>query len=338
MFSFAWLVFFITLQRPIEQLFIRSGTQACACTCFFIKHFLTLKQQEYEENFTFHHGADSFPCVGGVNAQTRALSEGQEYLPAHGTVTETTGDATKIQGYDEDYNFLHSIVDMDMDAVFARFTTEDLEKYIGYKVVGISVAGEFGQTNVDFMLNILCNQEFNGKVQKSSKNVAIAKGVKATPSVNGMKLYTWNDVMFEKPYTIPAKVATAEEGDPNNFQDLYAGYWIKDADGKIVTSQLLVGQYYSDVIEDGQHVEPGTYVQQTGSSTKVPHLVGMFPGLLPVKLILEKTSTSINSTTTTTTAKETGRYTMDGKRVYLPVRGINIVKMSDGTVRKVMKK
>lgn len=29
---------------------------------------------------------------------------------------------------------------------------------------------------------------------------------------------------------------------------------------------------------------------------------------------------------------------MDGKRVYLPVRGINIVKMSDGTVRKVMKK
>ena len=130
----------------------------------------------------------------------------------------------------------------------------------------------------------------------------------------------------------------AEEGDPNNFQDLYAGYWIKDADGKIVTSQLLVGQYYSDVIEDGQHVELGTYVQQTGSSTKVPRLVGMFPGLLPVKLILEKTSTSINSTTTTTTAKETGRYTMDGKRVYLPVRGINIVKMSDGTVRKVMKK
>ena len=65
MFSFAWLVFFITLQRPIEQLFIRSGTQACACTCFFIKHFLTLKQQEYEENFTFHHGADSFPCVWG---------------------------------------------------------------------------------------------------------------------------------------------------------------------------------------------------------------------------------------------------------------------------------
>lgn len=275
----------------------------------------------------------SLSIWGGVNAQTRAISEGQEYLPAHGTVTETTGDATKIQGYDEYYDFYVNTIGMDMDAVFARFTTEDLEKYIGYKVVGISVAGEFGQTDVDFMLNISCNQTFNDKVQISSKNVAIAKGVKATPSVNGMKLYNWNDVMFETPYTIPAKKEDAEDGDPNNFQDLYAGYWIKDADGKMVMSQLLVGQPYSDNEE-----EVGTYVQQTGASTKVPRIAGMFPGLLPVKLILEKTSTSINATKTTTAATETGRYTMDGKRVYLPVRGINIVKMSDGTVRKVVNK
>lgn len=280
----------------------------------------------------------SLSIWGGVNAQTRAISENQEYLPAHGTVTETTGDATKIQGYDEYYDFYHNLVGMDMDAVFARFTTEDLEKYIGYKVVGISVAGEFGQTNVDFLLNIECNQTFNDKVQISSKNVAIAKGVKATPSVNGMKLYNWNDVMFETPYTIPAKKENAEDGDPENFQDLYAGYWIKNADGNVVMDQLLVGQYYSDVTEDGEHVELGTYVQQTGASTKVPRLAGMFPSLLPVKLILEKTSTSINATKTTTAATETGRYTMDGKRVYLPVRGINIVKMSDGTVRKVVNK
>lgn len=280
----------------------------------------------------------SLSIWGGVNAQTRAISEGQEYLPAHGTVTETTGDATKIQGYDEYYDFYVNTIGMDMDAVFARFTTEDLEKYIGYKVVGISVAGEFGQTDVDFMLNIECNQTFNDKVQISSKNVAIAKGVKATPSVNGMKLYNWNDVMFETPYTIPAKKENAEDGDPENFQDLYAGYWIKNADGNVVMDQLLVGQYYSDVTEDGEHVELGTYVQQTGASTKVPRLAGMFPSLLPVKLILEKTSTSINATKTTTTAKETGRYTMDGKRIYLPVRGINIVKMSDGTVRKVVNK
>lgn len=30
-----------------------------------------------------------------VNAQTKALAENQEYMPAHGVVTATTGDATK---------------------------------------------------------------------------------------------------------------------------------------------------------------------------------------------------------------------------------------------------
>ena len=272
-----------------------------------------------------------------ANAQTRALAENQEYLPAHGTVTETTGDATKIQGYDEYYDFYHNMYKMDMDAVFARFTKEDLEKYIGYKVVGISVAGEFGQSNVDIMLNISCNQTWGEKVRMSSKNVAIAKGAEVKPSVHGMKIYNWNDVLFETPYVIPAKKEGAAEGDPEDFQDLYAGYWIKNAEGKIVVDNLLVGQYYSDVLEDGEHVDPGTYIQQTGSSTKVPTIAGVFPQLLPVKLILEKPAgLGVNSASNSTNVTETGRYTVDGTRVYLPTRGINIVKMSDGTTRKVV--
>ncbi len=128
-----------------------------------------------------------------ANAQTRALAENQEYLATHGTVTATSGDATKIQGYDETYDFYRSDqavqwlgAKLDLDAVFAIFAKEDLEKYIGYKVVGISVAGEFGQKKVDFMLNINCKQTF-GEVEKiSSKNVAIAKDVEPTPSVQAM--------------------------------------------------------------------------------------------------------------------------------------------------------
>ena len=279
-----------------------------------------------------------------ANAQTRALAENQEYMPAHGVVTATTGDATKIQGYDEIYDFYRGDMaemilgaKLDLDAVFARFTKEDLEKYIGYKVVGVSVAGEFGQKNVDVMLNISCNQTWGDKVRMSSKNVAIAKGAEVTPSVHGMKIYNWNDVMFETPYTIPSKKADAAEGDPEDFQDLYAGYWVKNAEGKVVMDQLLVGQYYSDVLEDGEHVEPGTYIQQTGSGTGVPTIAGMFPQLLPIKLILEKPAgLGVNNASNSTNVTETGRYTVDGARVYLPTRGINIVKMSDGTTRKVV--
>ena len=128
-----------------------------------------------------------------ANAQTRALAENQEYLATHGTVTATSGDATKIQGYDETYDFWRSDMaaelmgaKLDLDAVFAIFAKEDLEKYIGYKVVGISVAGEFGQKKVDFMLNINCKQTFGEEEKISSKNVAIAKDVEPTPSVQAM--------------------------------------------------------------------------------------------------------------------------------------------------------
>lgn len=63
-----------------------------------------------------------------ANAQTRALAENQEYMPAHGVVTATTGDATKIQGYDETYDFYRSDMaemilgaKLDLDAVFCAF-------------------------------------------------------------------------------------------------------------------------------------------------------------------------------------------------------------------------
>lgn len=274
-----------------------------------------------------------------ANAQTRALAENQEYLATHGTVTATSGDATKIQGYDETYDFYRSDqavqwlgAKLDLDAVFAIFAKEDLEKYIGYKVVGISVAGEFGQKKVDFMLNINCKQTF-GEVEKiSSKNVAIAKDVEPTPSVQAMGGDIWNDVMFKTPYTIPAKKEEAVDGDPENFQDLYAGFGVKNADGNIVLEHLIVAQNYT---EDGEQY--GTYFQQTGSGTNVPRLSGLSPNILPVKLILEKPAgLGVNSASNSTNVTETGRYTVDGTRVYLPTRGINIVKMSDGTTRKVI--
>lgn len=273
--------------------------------------------------------------VASADAQT--LADNQQYLPAHGTLTETTGDATKIEGYDDYYDFYHGYMQMDMDAVFARFTAEDLTPYVGYKIVGVSVAGEFGQEKVDFLLNLDCKQTCaDGQERICSKNVAIAKDFPAVPSANAAQIYKWNDVMFDTPYVIPAKKENAEEGDPDDLQDVYAGYWIKDAEGNIVMDNLLVAQYYSDVLEEGEHTEIGTYVQQTGESTKVPRLAGLFPRLLPVKLILEGTGEAAINGTAASAATEKARYSADGKRVYLPVRGLNIVKMSDGTSRKVL--
>lgn len=37
-------------------------------------------------------------------------------------------------------------------------------------------------------------------------------------------------------------------------------------------------------------------------------------------------------------AKEAARYTLDGKRMATPQRGLNIIRMTDGTSKKVMVK
>lgn len=46
--------------------------------------------------------------------------------------------------------------------------------------------------------------------------------------------------------------------------------------------------------------------------------------------------TPVEPVLTTDKVSETSRYTVGGQRQANPVKGLNIVKMSDGTVRKIM--
>ena len=54
--------------------------------------------------------------------------------------------------------------------------------------------------------------------------------------------------------------------------------------------------------------------------------------------IVEFDATGIDKTTTSTDVKEVSRFSADGQRLAVPVKGLNIVKYSDGTVRKVVVK
>ena len=54
--------------------------------------------------------------------------------------------------------------------------------------------------------------------------------------------------------------------------------------------------------------------------------------------IVEFDPTGIDKTTTSTDVEEVSRYSADGQRLAVPVKGLNIVKYSDGTVRKVVVK
>lgn len=56
------------------------------------------------------------------------------------------------------------------------------------------------------------------------------------------------------------------------------------------------------------------------------------------KRIIEMDATGINSVTLTPNAKEASRYSADGQQLATPAKGLNIVKYSDGSVRKVIVK
>ena len=50
--------------------------------------------------------------------------------------------------------------------------------------------------------------------------------------------------------------------------------------------------------------------------------------------IVEFDATSIHNTVATPKAQETARYAVNGQRLIVPIKGINLVKYSDGTVKK----
>ena len=52
--------------------------------------------------------------------------------------------------------------------------------------------------------------------------------------------------------------------------------------------------------------------------------------------IVEYDATGIDKVTTSTDAKEVSRYSVNGQRLSAPTKGLNIVRYSDGRVKKVV--
>lgn len=95
--------------------------------------------------------------------------------------------------------------------------------------------------------------------------------------------------------------------------------------GVKVNSELVTSSSYIDTeTTDGNYVYTVTAVYDCGES-----------GFSNEATLV---ATGIEAVGSDTNATEAAVFAIDGKRVASPVRGINIVRMSDGTVRKTMKK
>ena len=113
--------------------------------------------------------------------------------------------------------------------------------------------------------------------------------------------------------------------DADNFQAAIIKT-VKDVDKEnIATATVKDGKLVVKGVKEGSTLATLNFCSN-GISTKTT-----------VRFFVTK-ATGITGTQTSADVREVARYTIDGKRINQPQRGINIVKYSDGTVKKVVVK
>ena len=85
-------------------------------------------------------------------------------------------------------------------------------------------------------------------------------------------------------------------------------------------------------VEDHHEFTTATLYVPAGTKAKYESM----PAWNKFKNIVEGIENAVKSVETDAQAGETERYNVSGQRISSPQKGLNIVKMSDGTTRKIM--
>ena len=205
-----------------------------------------------------------------------------------------------------------------------------LKEYAGWKIVGMrfAVAASLGNKAYAFV-----------QIYKDANDEGAEASVKLTDSnyevspndgtnVTGV---AWNEVAFDEPYTI-----TGEE------QGLMYGYQYTQVKGdgtSLAENPILFGQSSSTDYKNmclvygkpSASYDEGLYYVSSAKNSFVPcfQIIIQKPGGDDTAVI------GINGSDSPVTAQK--YFSLDGTRLSAPQKGLNIVKMSDGTTRKVMK-
>lgn len=113
--------------------------------------------------------------------------------------------------------------------------------------------------------------------------------------------------------------------DADNFQAAIVKSVKNVADNKVATA----------TVKDGKLVVTGV---KAGNTTVTLNFCSNGISTTATVKVTVTQSTGITGTQTSADVREIARFTIDGKRINQPQRGINIVKYSDGTVKKVIVK
>lgn len=203
-----------------------------------------------------------------------------------------------------------------------------------YKITNLKIIGEINGTDWNMIREMAGrdNRGYGTEGKLSVLDLSEAKIVKGGDSYYpGDNCYTSNDEIGEKAFTDCSRLTslTLPVGITSIGYDAFA--YCSGLTSIYVYAEKVprIGRYAFEGCASRKctlYVPKGTYDNYRLSE------FGYFEN------IVEFDATGIDKTTTSTDVEEVSRYSLNGQRLAVPVKGLNIVKYSDGTVRKVVVK
>lgn len=255
---------------------------------------------------------NKFTAAAKVKAGPKRLKDNQELLGFPGSTGKY---GLNIDGFKDWY---------EAKQVFSAIrNTEVSTKYKGYKVVGFhfAVIGSLGAKDV-YAAAVFSNSTTEAGTEV---NTALTKyDVSVLGSDNKVDV-KWNEVMFDEPYTFTG----------NEVQIMYGFVFDSSAADE---HPLLLGKE-----EKTEETKYGFLVYGRPSSTKqegnyaMEYQEGFYVPCFQLIVESPNGETGILGVDGTLQPVPSKYYTLDGKQLSAPQKGLNLVKMSDGTTRKVVK-
>lgn len=230
---------------------------------------------------------------------------------------------TTIFKYDIDNNEFAKVVDLTNDAnKWVMYSTSNLRVDPVTDNLYVSLFKSWGSQ--DYAVRIYDNKGTQlNEYELTQKNYWFP-GMFVFPDVEDPIVGNINDVTVEENKDVVVDL-TDVCSDTDNFQAAIVKTVNSVADNNVATATVKNGKLVVTGVKAGNTTVTLNFCSNGISTTAT------------VKVVVTQ-ATGITGTQTSTDIREIARYTIDGKRINQPQRGINIVKYSDGTVKKVVVK
>lgn len=237
--------------------------------------------------------------------------------------TSVSWNILKVFKYDINNNEFAKVVDLTNDAnKWVMYSASNLRVDPVTDNLYVSLFKDWGSQ--DYAVRIYDNNGTQLNEYELTQKYFWFPGMFVFPDVEDPIAGKIDNVTVEENQEVKVDLATVCS-DADNFQAAIIKT-VKDVSkANIVTATVKDGKLVVKGLKEGSTVVTLNFCSN-GISTKTT-----------VRFFVTK-ATGITGTQTSADVREVARFTIDGKRINQPQRGINIVKYSDGTVKKVVVK